>query len=73
MAGLWRRLLTGPLLVVWALVGCATQLEGPAPVAGTALMEGALRAEGVDPSKSALVILRLEDGRVWSSGGARIH
>jgi hypothetical protein len=36
-------------------------------------MEGALRAEGVDPSKSALVILRLEDGRVWSSGGARIH
>ena len=49
MAGLWRRLLTGPLLVVWALVGCATQLEGPAPVAGTALMEGALRAEGVDP------------------------
>jgi beta-lactamase class D len=73
MAGLWRRLLTGPLLAVWALAGCATQPEGPAPVAGTALMEGALRAEGVDPSKSALVILRLEDGRVWSSGGARIH
>lgn len=73
MAGLWRRLLTGPLLAVWALAGCATQPEGPAPVAGTALMEGALRAEGIDPSKSALIILRLEDERVWSSGGARIH
>lgn len=73
MEGLWRRLLTGPLLAVWALAGCATQPEGPAPVAGTALMEGALRAEGIDPSKSALIILRLEDERVWSSGGARIH
>lgn len=73
MEGLWRRLLTGPLLAVWALAGCATQPEGPAPVAGTALMEGALRAEGIDPSKSALIILRLEDERVWSSGGVRIH
>jgi beta-lactamase class D len=73
MAGPWRRLLTGPLLAVWALAGCATQPEAPAPVADMALMEGALRAEGVDPSKSALIILRLEDERVWSSGGARIH
>ena len=73
MAGLLRSVLTGPLLAVWALAGCATQPEVPTPVVEMALMEGALRAEGIDPSKSALVILRLEDERVWSSGGARIH
>ena len=73
MAGFLRRLLSGPLLAVWALAGCATAPETPAPVAEMALMEGALRAEGIDPSKSALVILRLEDEHVWSSGGARIH
>ena len=73
MAGLLRRLLIGPLLAVCALAGCATAPETPAPVAEMALMEGALRAEGIDPSASALVILRLEDEHVWSSGGARIH
>jgi hypothetical protein len=73
MAGLLRSLLTGPLLAVWALAGCATHPEVPTPVVEMALMEGALRAEGIDPSKSALIILRLEDERVWSSGGARIH
>jgi len=73
VAGLFRRLLSGPLLAVWALAGCATAPETPAPLAEMALMEGALRAEGIDPSKSALVILRLEDEHVWSSGGARIH
>jgi beta-lactamase class D len=66
-------LLSGPLLAVWALAGCATAPETPALVAETALMQGALRAEGIDPSKSALVILRLEDEHVWSSGGARVH
>ena len=75
MAGILRRLLTGPLLAVWALAGCMTPavLGASAPDAEMALMEGALRAEGIDPSKSALVILRLEDEHVWSSGGARIH
>lgn len=73
IAGLCRRLLTVPLLAVWALAGCATAPEAPAPVAGTALMEGALQAEGIDPSTSTLVILRLEDEHVWSSGGARVH
>lgn len=73
MAGLSGRLLKGSLLAVWALGGCAIQPKVPAPVAEMALIEGALRAEGIDPSKSALIILRLEDEHVWSSGGARIH
>jgi beta-lactamase class D len=73
MAGLSGRLLKGSLLAVWALAGCAIQPKVPAPVAEMALIEVALRAEGIDPSNSALIILRLEDEHVWSSGGARIH
>ncbi|MDP3460367.1 MAG: OXA-1090 family carbapenem-hydrolyzing class D beta-lactamase [Hyphomonas sp.] len=75
MAGILRRLLTGPLLAAWTLAGCMTPAVPGAstPDAEMARMEGALRAEGVDPSASALVIMRLEDEHVWSSGGVRIH
>jgi len=71
MAGFLRRLLTGPLLAALVLGACAT--PAATPVAEMMLMEGALTAEGIDPSTSALVILRLEDEHVWSSGGARVY
>ncbi|MEX1251441.1 MAG: OXA-1090 family carbapenem-hydrolyzing class D beta-lactamase [Hyphomonas sp.] len=71
MAGFLRRLLTGPLLAALVLGACAT--PAATPLAETVLMEGALTAEGIDPSTSALVILRLEDEHVWSSGGARVY
>jgi len=73
MAGFLRRLLTLPLMAALSVVACAS-LPAPAkPMAETALMENALKAEGIDPTKSALVILRLEDEHVWLSGGARIQ
>ena len=36
-------------------------------------LSGVVAAEGVDPQKSALLIVRLEDGTEWTSGGARIE
>lgn len=37
------------------------------------LLEQALIAEGVSPASSAMVIYRLEDEKLWASGGARIR
>ncbi|MFN3314103.1 MAG: OXA-1090 family carbapenem-hydrolyzing class D beta-lactamase [Hyphomonas sp.] len=36
-------------------------------------LEQALLAEGISPASSALVIYRLEDEKLWASGGARIR
>ena len=62
-------------LLIWAaavLAACAT--PGPTvPVVEPNLLEEALIAEGVSPASSALVIYRLEDEKVWASGGARIR
>ena len=32
-----------------------------------------VKSEGVAPEKAALLIVRLEDGAEWTSGGARIE
>ncbi len=61
-------LLTG--LAAW-LAACAAP-DCCAPPAGNPL-EQALIAEGVSPAASALVIYRLEDEKLWASGGARIR
>lgn len=36
-------------------------------------LSGLVRSEGVVPEESALLIVRLADGKEWSSGGARIE
>lgn len=36
-------------------------------------LSGLVAAEGVDPEKSALLIVRLQDGAEWTSGGIRIE
>lgn len=59
----------GCLYLSLFLVGFAFFL--PAQAAEPDPLNAALVAEGVDPDLSALVILRLEDGRSWTSGGAR--
>lgn len=65
----------GAALLIWAaavLAACAT--PGPAvPIVEPNLLEEALIAEGISPASSALVIYRLEDEKVWASGGARIR
>lgn len=54
------------------LAACVTPVCcAPAPEVNP--LEQALRAEGVSPAASALVIYRLEDEAVWASGGARIR
>jgi beta-lactamase class D len=59
-----------PLLAVMslALAACAS------PVAGAPMhsLDSSLKKSGVDPARSALMIVRLEDGAVWLSGGARL-
>ena len=75
MAQRLRSLWFGPLLALMALAACMTpaaRVEAAA-VAETGALEAALEAEGVDPSTSALVIYRLEDEHIWSSGGARAY
>lgn len=69
MRALWALPL---LLATFWLSACAS---GPAPAAEASprLLEAALEAEGVSPARSALVIYRLEDEKVWASGGARIR
>jgi beta-lactamase class D len=59
-------------LVGLGLAACATPKSySPAPQKN--LIEQSLLAEGISPDKSALVIYRLEDEKVWASGGARIY
>ena len=36
-------------------------------------LSGVVKAEGVDPEKSALLIVRLQDNVEWKSGGTRIE
>tara|TARA_R110002051_G_scaffold2408_1_gene12581 strand:+ start:2229 stop:3068 length:840 start_codon:yes stop_codon:yes gene_type:complete len=59
-----------PFLVLggFLLAACASQVSGNPPQN----VESSLEMSGVDPSRSALLIVRLEDGATWSSGGARV-
>lgn len=58
------------LLAFLPLLACA---GGPGAQAPAYRLEAALEAEGISPASSALVIYRLEDEKVWASGGARIR
>ncbi len=49
----------------------AMTAEAPAQQAATDL-SAIVMAEGVDPARSALLVVRLEDGAEWASGGARV-
>lgn len=69
-----RRGLIAGLMGLAGLVlsACATPVCCvPAPAVNP--LEQALMEEGVSPAASALVIYRLEDEKVWASGGARIR
>jgi beta-lactamase class D len=55
-------------LAALAVAACATPASG-SPAQG---VETSLESTGVDPSRSALLIVRLEDGATWSSGGERV-
>lgn len=60
------------MLAAAVLAACASSgWKLPAPEENP--LEQALMLEGVSPAKSALVIYRLEDEKVWASGGARIR
>lgn len=60
------------MLAAAVLAACASSgWSVPAPEENP--LEQALRLEGISPAKSALVIYRLEDEKVWASGGARIR
>ena len=60
------------MLAAAALSACATPVCCvPAPEKNP--LEQALMLEGISPASSALVIYRLEDEKVWASGGARIR
>lgn len=60
------------MLVAVVLSACATPVCcAPAPEKNP--LEQALLQEGINPASSALVIYRLEDEKVWASGGARIR
>ena len=69
----WTGLRAGFLMLAAALMtACATPVCcAPAPEKNP--LEQALMLEGVSPASSALVIFRLEDEKVWASGGARIR
>ena len=64
------RALLRPLLAVSAvlLAACAMPVSGTAPHS----LESSVENAGVDPSRSAMLIVRLEDGATWSSGGDRV-
>ena len=68
-AGMLKALL---LTGVAALLAACTTPDCCAPPAKNPL-EQALMAEGVSPAASALLIYRLEDEKLWASGGARIR
>lgn len=59
--------LAGLILTACAMPVCCV----PAPAKDP--LEQALLAEDVHPARSALVIYRLEDEKLWASGGARIR
>lgn len=60
------------MLAAAVLAACASPALD-VPVAQPNPLEQALMLEGVSPASSALVIYRLEDEKVWASGGARIR
>ena len=60
------------MLAAAVLAACASSGWSVPPPEENPL-EQALRLEGISPAKSALVIYRLEDEKVWASGGARIR
>lgn len=64
------RALLRPFLAASAclLVACTLPVSGNAPQS----VESSVEKAGVDPSRSAMLIVRLEDGASWSSGGARV-
>ncbi|MFN3912077.1 OXA-1090 family carbapenem-hydrolyzing class D beta-lactamase [Hyphomonas sp.] len=70
MAGFLRKLLLGPVFLVFGLAACVS----PAPAAGPVInpLSEALLAEGVDPAAAAFVVYRIEDEKTWMSGGARV-
>jgi beta-lactamase class D len=60
------------MLAAALMTACATPVCcAPAPEKNP--LEQALMLEGISPASSALVIFRLEDEKVWASGGARIR
>lgn len=61
------------LMLAAAVVAACVSPAADIPVAQPRPLEQALLAEGVSPASSALVIYRLEDEKVWASGGARIR
>ena len=50
------------------MAACLAPTSGIAPQS----IEYSVEIAGADPSRSALLIVRLEDGAKWSSGGARV-
>ena len=59
-------------ILLLALAACVGPVSGkPAQVPDISL-DSSLEAVGVDPARAALLVVRLEDGRRWASGGARI-
>lgn len=58
------------LLSVMVLAACSASNEDRPETARD--LSDVVRIEGVDPDKSALLIVRLSDGAQWTSGGTRI-
>ena len=54
-----------PSLLTLAVTACSSGLVDKN-------LDAVLEAEGVDPERAALLIVRLEDGQRWSSGGDRL-
>lgn len=67
------RLRAGLLMLAAALLAACASSGWNLPAPEENPLEQALMLEGVSPAKSALVIYRLEDEKVWASGGARIR
>lgn len=61
------------MLAAAILTACVSPGGSAAPAPRANPLAEALLAEGISPASSALVIYRLEDEKVWASGGARIR
>ena len=59
------------LFAAFLLTACQTAIDASPPETPTDL-SALVAGEGADVSRSALLIVRLEDGARWASGGARI-
>jgi beta-lactamase class D len=64
------RAMLRPLLAIPAFLLAACLL--PAFSIAPQNIESSVENVGIDPSRSAMLIVRLEDGAEWSSGGARV-